>query len=201
MSLFTRCPGPPQRPSPDGPPPTRTPVQKEELHRENSPGHEAGQYKDTELEQLFALLDDRQEEADWMRALSAEGQSSYEGAETEDLVSEACASLRREEGAALRTEQTRLAAYLEDLRAVLRLPGGAGLRVVHRWLNEACCFARLSLPEPHIYGAAALADYARDRMAEMALADPASHVRVQLAGARQWATDNIIHPQPVKEKS
>lgn len=86
----------------------------------------------------------------------------------------------------LATEQQRFAAYLADLRLLVREPGGAGLRVLRHWLDASCAFARLHGPAPQIYATTALADFARDRMAEIALADPAGHLRMQLIGARQW---------------
>ncbi len=78
-----------------------------------------------------------------------------------------------------REERTRLAAYLDDLAAVLRAGGGAGVRVLRHWLDAACANDRLSRPEPAIHGAAALYDYARDRTAEIAMADPASLLRIR----------------------
>lgn len=92
---------------------------------------------------------------------------------------------------ARRDEATRLAAYLDDLAAVLRTEGGAGVRVVRHWLDAACANDRLSRPEPAIHGAAALYDYARDRTAEIAMADPASLLRIQLEGARRWAGEQL----------
>lgn len=93
---------------------------------------------------------------------------------------------------ARREERTRLAAYLDDLAAVLRAGGGAGVRVLRHWLDAACANDRLSRPEPAIHGAAALYDYARDRTAEIAMADPASLLRIQLEGARRWAGEQLI---------
>lgn len=92
---------------------------------------------------------------------------------------------------ARREETTRLAAYLDDLAAVLRTQGGAGVRVLRHWLDAACANDRLSRPEPAIHGAAALYDYARDRTAEIAMADPASLLRIQLEGARRWAGEQL----------
>jgi len=92
---------------------------------------------------------------------------------------------------ARREETTRLAAYLDDLAAVLRTQGGAGVRVMRHWLDAACANDRLSRPEPAIHGAAALYDYARDRTAEIAMADPASLLRIQLEGARRWAGEQL----------
>ncbi len=92
---------------------------------------------------------------------------------------------------ARRDEATRLAAYLDDLAMVLRTEGGAGVRVLRHWLDAACANDRLSRPEPAIHGAAALYDYARDRTAEIAMADPASLLRIQLEGARRWAGEQL----------
>ncbi|WP_353115880.1 hypothetical protein [Nitratidesulfovibrio sp.] len=92
---------------------------------------------------------------------------------------------------ARREETTRLAAYLDDLAAVLRTQGGVGVRVLRHWLDAACANDRLSRPEPAIHGAAALYDYARDRTAEIAMADPASLLRIQLEGARRWAGEQL----------
>ncbi|WMW66726.1 hypothetical protein [Nitratidesulfovibrio liaohensis] len=74
---------------------------------------------------------------------------------------------------------------------VLRTRGGAGVRVLRHWLDAACANDRLSRPEPAIHGAAALYDYARDRTAEIAMADPASLLRIQLEGARRWAGEQL----------
>lgn len=84
------------------------------------------------------------------------------------------------------TAETRMLSYLHDLREVLRLQSGAGVRVLRMWLDEACLNSRsggtLNLRER-----AALQDYARDRMADVALADPVCHVRLQLQFSKEWA--------------
>ncbi|MGJ3522972.1 hypothetical protein ACR4XJ_08040 [Nitratidesulfovibrio sp. D1] len=116
-------------------------------------------------------------------ALDAEG---LDGLLT-DLLGPEVEEARR----ARREERTRLAAYLDDLAAVLHAEGGAGVRVLRHWLDAACANDRLSRPEPAIHGAAALYDYARDRTAEIAMADPASLLRIQLEGARRWAGEQL----------
>ena len=78
----------------------------------------------------------------------------------------------------------RYAAYLEGLRMVLQLPGGAGVQVLLHWLEAADGFALLCQPAPQVFAAAALADYARERLAEIAQANPEAYVRMQLAQAR-----------------
>ncbi len=86
------------------------------------------------------------------------------------------------------------ARYLEDLRAVMRMPGGAGLRVLRRWLDEAQAYGAVSLPAPQIYAAAALFDYARERMAEAVVADPVGFLRIHLAGMRRCAGQTTPNP-------
>ena len=86
------------------------------------------------------------------------------------------------------------ARYLEDLRTIMRMPGGAGLRVLRRWLDEAQAYSPLSLPAPQIYAATALFDYARERMAEAVVADPVGFLRIHLAGVRRSA--GHITPNP-----
>lgn len=108
-----------------------------------------------------------------------------------DLLTDLLGSEVEEARRARREERTRLAAYLDDLAAVLRAEGGAGVRVLRHWLDAACANDRLSRPEPAIHGAAALYDYARDRTAEIAMADPASLLRIQLEGARRWAGEQL----------
>lgn len=98
--------------------------------------------------------------------------------------------------AARRDEEARMLSYLADLRTVLRLDDGAGVRVLRHWLDAACANERLSRTNASVYGATALYDFARDRMADIALSDPVSHVRIQLEGARQWArTQRPSHGQ------
>lgn len=99
---------------------------------------------------------------------------------------------------ALRDEEARALSYLADLREVLRLESGAGVRVLRQWLDTACSNERLSRTNASIYGATALYDYARDRMADIALSDPVSHVRIQLEGARQWARGNMSKDVPAR---
>ncbi len=156
---------------------------------------------DEELQGLFALLDRR--DMDFSGAFDAAQDRAGPGGETSGqaegggrrfgrecaggLLEDLCLATPDDELLASRENRQKFLRYLEDLRLVLRLPDGAGLRVLRHWLDEASAFGRIFLPAPRIFAAAALTDYARDRMAEIALADPAGHVRVQLAGARQWA--------------
>ena len=103
-----------------------------------------------------------------------------------DLSTEISAASEEKDGDEEAPERIR-ARYLEDLRAVLRMPGGAGLRVLRRWLDEAQAYGAVSLPTPQIYAAAALFDYARERMAEAVVADPVGFLRIHLAGMRRCA--------------
>lgn len=122
-----------------------------------------------------------------MEAADAEGPDGPFPDLLTDLLGPEVEEARR----ARREERTRLAAYLDDLAAVLRAGDGAGVRVLRHWLDAACANDRLSRPEPAIHGAAALYDYARDRTAEIAMADPASLLRIQLEGARRWAEEQL----------
>lgn len=83
--------------------------------------------------------------------------------------------------------ETRMLSYLQDLREVLRLDSGAGVRVLRMWLDEACMNNRLARDE-HMRERVALLEYARDRMADVALADPVCHVRLQLQFSQEWAS-------------
>jgi len=83
--------------------------------------------------------------------------------------------------------ETRMISYLQDLREVLRLESGAGVRVLRMWLDEACMNNRLARDE-HMRERVALLEYARDRMADVALADPVCHVRLQLQFSQEWAS-------------
>ncbi|MEZ0575450.1 hypothetical protein [Halodesulfovibrio aestuarii] len=86
--------------------------------------------------------------------------------------------------------ETRMISYLQDLREVLRLESGAGVRVLRMWLDEACMNNRLARDE-HMRERVALLEYARDRMADVALADPVCHVRLQLQFSQEWASAEI----------
>ena len=83
--------------------------------------------------------------------------------------------------------ETRMISYLQDLREVLRLESGAGVRVLRMWLDEACMNNRLARDE-HMRERVALLEYARDRMADIALADPVCHVRLQLQFSQEWGS-------------
>ncbi|MCT4536305.1 hypothetical protein [Halodesulfovibrio sp.] len=82
--------------------------------------------------------------------------------------------------------ETRIISYLQDLRDVLRMGSGAGVRVLRMWLDEACVNNRLARDET-MRERVALLEYSRDRMADIALADPVSHVRLQLQFSQEWA--------------
>ncbi|WP_066854030.1 hypothetical protein [Halodesulfovibrio spirochaetisodalis] len=81
--------------------------------------------------------------------------------------------------------ETRMLSYLHDLREVLRIDTGAGVRVLRMWLDEACVNRRLARDES-MRESVALQEYARDRMADIALADPLCHVRLQLQFSQEW---------------
>ena len=85
-----------------------------------------------------------------------------------------------------RDAETRMLSYLHDLREVLRMESGAGIRVLRMWLDEACMNSRLGRDE-YMREQVALQEFARDRMADVALADPVCHVRLQLQFSREWA--------------
>ncbi len=112
---------------------------------------------------------------------------ALDGAGLTDLLAEETEAARQ----VAREAEMRFAAYLEDLTTVLAIEGGAGVRVVRHWLDAAGLGARLGQCGASLRGAAALHDYGRDRMAEVALADPASLLRIQLEGARQWAREQL----------
>lgn len=83
-------------------------------------------------------------------------------------------------------EETRMLSYLHDLKEVLQLESGAGVRVLRMWLDEACINSRLQRDDS-MKERVALQEYARDRMADVALADPVCHVRLQLQFSKEWA--------------
>lgn len=99
-----------------------------------------------------------------------------------DLLGEEASEACRES----REYETRFASYLEDLGTLMRLENGAGIRVLRHWIDQAGGGQRFLGTSMPIHAAAALHDYRQDRMAEIAMADPMSLVRLQLEGARQW---------------
>ena len=82
--------------------------------------------------------------------------------------------------------------YLEDLREVLRMEGGAGMRVIWRMLDKLQGFTPISATNSSIYGKAALSDMAKEILAEIVLADPRSHTQILLEGSRQYARDRVL---------
>lgn len=99
--------------------------------------------------------------------------------------------------------QAHFTSYLSDLKSILILPGGAGIRVVRHWLDSAAMGQRMAdIPDDsRLRAAAALHDYGHDRMAEIAMADPSSLVRIQLEGARQWGVTTSTHNVPSSDSS
>ncbi len=117
----------------------------------------------------------------------------------EEALTDLLAGEYEQDRRAMRDAEARTLSYLSDLRVVLRTDGGSGVRVLRHWLDAACANDRLSGAGARLHGAAALHDYARDRMAEVVLADPVSHVRIQLEGARLWARANLAGEGPEQE--
>ena len=92
-----------------------------------------------------------------------EGLFELSGTALEELIGDDIDAAR----VAARDEEARALAYLEDLQEILQLSSGAGVRVLRHWLDNACANERLSRTNASVYGATALYDYARDRMADM----------------------------------
>ena len=90
------------------------------------------------------------------------------------------------------SKDTRFALLLEDLQQVLRIPNGAGLRVLRHWLDSANGFDQVFSPSVTIYAHAALTDYAKQRMVEIALADPESFLSIQLIAARAAGNGQFV---------
>lgn len=86
-------------------------------------------------------------------------------------------------------EETRHRLYMSDLSFVLNLPGGEGLRVLRWWVDAAGNNDRTFIANSNIYKNAALADYTKDRLAEICASDPKAYVRLLLEGARAWTRD------------
>ncbi len=124
--------------------------------------------KDQELHSLFSALQNNHTNQSTNHNQAAEG----------GLLSEILGFKDAEEQ---KNYQERFMLYLEDLRQVLETP--AGLRVLRQWLDAAQAFSSIWVESNRIYANAALMDFARERMAEIALASPLGHVKVQLAGA------------------
>lgn len=80
-------------------------------------------------------------------------------------------------------EEARNLAYMEDLREVLNTP--AGVRVLRIWLDMAVAFGTVFQTNANIYRAAALHDYAQDRLGEIMAANPRQGLKVLLEGARE----------------
>lgn len=83
--------------------------------------------------------------------------------------------------------EVRAKMYMDDLREVLTMEGGAGIRVLRMWLEAAGMSSPVFVANSSIYKFAALRDYAQERMAEIVASDPKSGLRVMLEGARQAA--------------
>ncbi|WP_051694149.1 hypothetical protein [Desulfohalovibrio reitneri] len=95
--------------------------------------------------------------------------------------------------------ETEVERYLADLREVMELPSGAGMRVLWRLREAAGAGERLGGDPATLPGNAALADYVRDREAEMAVASPERFAQMLSLAARLWAADHqaaVCEPQP-----
>jgi len=87
--------------------------------------------------------------------------------------------------------------YMADLSVVLNLEGGVGLRVLRWWVDAAGEEDRTFVANSNIYKNAALADYSKDRLAEICAADPKAYLRLLLEGAREWAREAAkSHKEP-----
>lgn len=96
-----------------------------------------------------------------------------------------------EEQAAILAEaenERRAGLYAEDLAEVLKAPEGR--RVLRHWLDMACVYSSISAGGELTVRAAALSDYGRARLYEIAAASPADYLKIMLAGAQNAASEN-----------
>lgn len=87
-------------------------------------------------------------------------------------------------------EALRLERYLDALKQVLSTP--AGLIVLRHWVDQSLGFASLFVNNSNIYKNAALADYSRDRMQEIAMADPRAFTDFIYQGYRNQAYEHRL---------
>ncbi len=78
--------------------------------------------------------------------------------------------------------------YMGDLARVLALPEGR--RVLRRWLDMANVFGEISAGGELTVKAAALSDYGKNRLYEIAAASPADYLKIMLAAAQNAAGVN-----------
>ncbi|EPR44574.1 hypothetical protein dsx2_1533 [Desulfovibrio sp. X2] len=91
--------------------------------------------------------------------------------------------------AAAREAEARFARLMADCREVMELPSGAGLRVFWHWREQALASGQVFVPGAQVYANAALADYAREREAELAMAQPRKYLELMTLAARAQARE------------
>lgn len=74
--------------------------------------------------------------------------------------------------------------FLRDLREILRMDSGAGLRVFRRYIDISGLFGGVFVKDSRIYYRAGQIEFGQQMMRDITLADPRSSVRLQLVG---WA--------------
>lgn len=84
----------------------------------------------------------------------------------------------------------RAALYMGDLASLLAQPEGR--RVLRHWLDEAAVFAPVSLGGEGTVKAAALSDYGKHRLAEIAAASPAEFLGIMLAGIKNISNNKEL---------
>jgi len=96
-------------------------------------------------------------------------------------------------------DETRVRQYLEDLKEILRLPSGAGMRVIYRWLSLAYGWEKLSTGNSATYYLVGMYEWARARMADLAMADPKAFLKMELEGVREFARQHFNEKRKGKE--
>lgn len=79
--------------------------------------------------------------------------------------------------------------YIEDLTEILS--SATGRRVLRHWLDMANVFGAVSVGGEGTIKAAALSDYGKNRLCEIAAASPENYLRIMLAGMQnKSSTEN-----------
>jgi hypothetical protein len=114
---------------------------------------------------------------------------SYSDMDVEALAAAAGAELglKLDDAKLDKDQMARWQRYIEALREVMRMESRAGLIVLRYWLECSMAFGDIFVSNSSIYKNAALADFSRERMNEMAIAGPSEFYQFLHQGHRDAA--------------